>query len=138
MTQERKTADIVWSGLISLVAIIVLHQPSLSIQKLLIGSNVLTFPEMAGLKFLSGLLTSALVIALCGLVLRRFSMFLILAAVVVQILWIEFEWGFSVRASDAGEFVVRFAEELGVLVSGAVLILYLQAKGKSRVGKVSN
>lgn len=135
MDQTRKTADIVWSAVISLVAIILLHQPWLSLQKLLIGTKVLTFPEMAGLKLLVGLLTSLIVIGLCVLLLRRLSIALVLAAAAVQIVWIEFEWGFSIRAVGTGEWIVRFAEELGVVASGVALILYVLAKAGFREKK---
>jgi hypothetical protein len=124
MAQGRTTADIIWSAVISLIAIVLLHQPWLSLQKLL-GTKVFTFPEMAGMKLLVGFLTSLVVVGLCVLLLRRLSLPLVLAAAAVQIVWIEFEWGFSVRAADAGELIVRFAEELGVVASGVVVVLYV-------------
>jgi len=138
MEQRRRSLDIVWSAVIGLIAIILLHQPWLSLQKLLIGTRLLTFPEMAGLKLLVGLLTALVVVGLCGLILRRFSIAIILAAIAVQIVWIEFEWGFSIRAVDTAELVVRFAEELGIVATGAALILYLLAKGGFRENKAAN
>jgi len=123
-SQRRTGADVVLSAAIGGIAIVLLHQPWISLQHIVIGTRVLTFVEMAGLKLVVGALTSLLVVGICALVLRRFSLALILAAATVQILWLEFEWGFSVKATDAYELMVRFAEELGVVATTIALLLW--------------
>lgn len=122
--QTRIGADIALSGVISLAAIILAHQPWLSLHNIVIGAKVLTVVEMAGLKLLVGAVTSLLVVGASVLVLRRFSLALIVTAATVQILWLEFEWGFSVKAADASELMVRFAEELGVIAATIALVLW--------------
>src|SRR5689334_3007818 len=91
------------SAVISLIAIFLLHQPSHSRHKIVIGDRVFTFFEMAALELIVGAVTSLLVVAVCALVSRRLSIAMIVVAATVQILWIEFEWGFSVKATDAKE-----------------------------------
>ena len=112
------------SAVISLIAIFLLHQPSLSLHKIVIGDRVFTFFEMAALELIVGAVTSLLVVAVCALVSRRLSIAMIVVAATVQILWIEFEWGFSVKATDAKEMAVRFAGELGVEAATAALMFW--------------
>jgi hypothetical protein len=130
--QRRTGADIALSAVICLVAIILAHQPWLSLHNIVIGAKVLTFTEMAGLTLLVGAVTSLLVVGVAVLVLRRFSLALILTAATVQILWLEFEWGFSVRAADASELMVRYAEELGVIAATIALVLFNVSRARRR------
>jgi hypothetical protein len=132
--QERPVADLVWSGLIASVAIVLLDYPSRAIHKILIGSRLLTFPELITLNLLSGLLISLLVLGLCALILRRFSVRITIAAAVTQVIWMEVKWGHS-RANDASELLVRFSEEAGILLSAIGLIAYLLVKRKSQGAK---
>ena len=134
-SQRRTGTDVILSAVIGLIAIVLLHQPWISLQRIVIATRVLTFAEMAGLKLLVGALTSLLVVGMCVLVLRRFSIALILAAAGVQILWLEFEWGFSVKATDAYELMVRFAEELGVVATTIALLLWKLGRTARRASR---
>ena len=130
--QRRIGADIALSAVTCFVTIILAHQPWLSLRNIVVGARVLAFAEMAGLTFLVGAITSLLVVGVAVLVLRRFSLALILTAATVQILWLEFEWGFSVRAADASELMVRYAEELGVIAATIALVLFSLSSARRR------
>ena len=118
------------TGFVALVSIVVLHQPWWSLQNVIIGKSAFAIPEMTFLKASVGFLTSLAVLAICRLVVRKLSYGSIAIAIVVQILWIEFEWNFSVRAADMGELMIRFAEELGTLLLGGLLIGFLSLRKK--------
>ena len=83
------------------------------------------------MKLLSGLLTSLLVFGLCAMILRRFSIRIAIAAAVAQAVWMEIQWAGS-RANDLSELLVRFSEEIGILVSAIALMAYLLVKRKSQ------
>jgi hypothetical protein len=119
MKQLRKSF---LAGLVALISIIVLHQPWLSLQNAIIGNRVSTIYQMAFLKVAVGFVTSLAVLGICKVLLRKLSPGSIAAAVFIQIVWIEFEWNFAIRAADTGELMVRFAEELGTLLAGGLLI----------------
>jgi hypothetical protein len=122
--QRRTGTDIALSAVIGLVAIILLHQPWMSLHNIFIGTKTLTFVEMAALKLLVGAVTALLVVSVCALALRRLSVASILTAASVQVLWIELEWGFSMKAADGSELMVRFSEELGVVSATIALMLW--------------
>ena len=127
MAAKQDDFDWVWGFAIALIVIVVLHQPGLSLQGLLIGSRTLSLGAMALLKFVSGFATSLLIVGICaGLVKRLPSARLIWGAVVTQILWLEIEWGFSFAFRGLGELLVRFAEEAGTFVSALALLVSLR------------
>jgi hypothetical protein len=133
-TLTRKFVQSLLVGLVSLVAIIILHQRSLSLQTYLIGDAELLAQDMATRKFLIGLLTSLLVVAICKAIIRRASLVvLVLEATAAQILWLEVEYGFYVPVANLAEFFTRFAEEAGVLLSAALLIAYSSFKHRPPV-----
>jgi hypothetical protein len=132
--QRHVGTDIALSAVISLVAIILAHQRQVSLHNIVIGKRALPIFEMAGLELLVGAVTSLLVVGICALALRCFSLALIVTAAVVQILWLEFEWGFSMKATDAGELMVRFAGELGVIAATIALVLLNLWKTRRRAG----
>jgi hypothetical protein len=101
---------------------IVLHQPAVSLHKVLIGTNN-PFPhsEMVALLALVGFLNSLLVLAICSVSLRRLSIRILLTALVIQLFCIELEFGFALGAKDSVELSIRFAEEFGALL-GAIAI----------------
>jgi len=78
-----------------------------------------------------GFLTSLVILAICKLFVRNLSYRSVAVAVVVQAVWIEFEWNFVVRAADLGELLVRFSEELGMLLAGGVVIGFLKFRDRS-------
>src|SRR5258707_7514473 len=131
-TANRLFVKPLLTGVIALVAIVLLHQPYWSLQKIFIGGGEFSIPEMTLLKMLVRLVTSLVILAICKLLVRRLSYGSIAMAVVAQVLWIEFEWGFSVRAAGTGELMIRFAEELGALLSGALLIAFLSLREKGQ------
>jgi hypothetical protein len=120
--------DWVWGFVIALIAIVILHRPAFSIQTLLIGSRTFSFGEMALLKFISGFVTSFLIIGICAVLVRYPpSSKMIWGASVTQLLWLEIEWDFSLGFEGFGELLVRCAEEAGVLASALVLLAALRA-----------
>lgn len=124
MADRQSDMDWIWSFMIALVAIMVLHQPDWSLQRLLIGSRTVSSGEMIGLKFLVGLVTSLLILGLCASIVRgRPSKGLIWGAVVTQIIWLEIEWDFSIGVGDAAELAIRFAEEVGTLTAGLIVLI---------------
>jgi hypothetical protein len=126
--KKGQAAILLFTCGVSLVAIVFLHQPQWSLQDVIIGQKTWTIPEMALLKLSVGFLTSLAVLAICRLVVRRLSYESIAVAVLVQILWIEFEWRFSIRAADFGELMIRFAEEFGTILLGVLLVGFLEIR----------
>jgi hypothetical protein len=124
--EHGQIRKLVFAGFVTLISIIVLHQPWLSLQNAIIGGSAVTIPQMAFLKASVGFFTSLAILAICRLAVGKLSFGSIAIAIVVQILWIEFEWNFSVRTADVGELVIRFAEELGALLAGGSLIGFLR------------
>lgn len=140
IVEKGQVREFVLTGFVALVSVIVLHQPWWSLQNVIIGKGAFTIPEMTFLKMSVGFLTSLAVLVVCKLLVRKLSYGSVALAIVVQILWIEFEWNFSIRASDTGELMIRFAEELGTLLLGGLLIGYLslRPKGLTESGERSN
>jgi len=130
MSAAQTDMDWVWGFFISFVAIIALHQPEFSIQAVLIGSRPFSSTEMALLKLVTGLLTSLVIFAVSGALIRRLSKGLIWAVLITQLLSLEIEWGFSLGAADFNELMVRFAEEAGVIVSGLAIFAYMAMRPK--------
>lgn len=128
--ENRQVGKLLLTGFVALVSIVVLHQPRWSLQNIIIGKSAFTIPEMTFLKASVGLLTSLAILAICKLVVRKLSYGSVAIAIVVQILWIEFEWGFSIRAADVGELTIRFAEELGTLLLGGLFIGFMSLRKK--------
>jgi hypothetical protein len=131
MATER-TTQLALAAFIALVLIVVLHQPQLSLQNIMIGQGG-EYPvsTMVFLKLSVGFLTSLIILSICKLFVRTLSYRSIVVAVLVQLLWIEFEWNFVVRAADLGEVLIRFAEELGAVLAGGVAIGFLRIRDKS-------
>src|SRR5712691_12612668 len=96
--EKGQLRESLFTGFVALVSIVVLHQPWWSLQNVVIGKSVFTIPQMTFLKASVGFLTSLAILAICRLIVRKQSYGSIAIAIVVQILWIEFEWNFSVRA----------------------------------------
>ena len=128
--EKGQLRESLFTGLVALVSIVVSHQPWWSLQNVIIGKSAFTIPEMTFLKASVGFLTSLAILAICKLVVRKLSYGSVAIATVVQILWIEFERNFSIRAADAGELMIRFAEELGTLLLGGLLIGFLSLRKK--------
>ena len=124
MSDPHKVTDVIWSSLLALVSMIVLHQPGVSLWNVLIGTNnpMPSLEMVARLAFV-GFLNSLLVMAICGTLLRRLSIRILLTALVIQLLTIEFEFGFVLRVKDGVELSIRLAEEFGALL-GAVAIAF--------------
>ena len=122
MSDSHKVADVIWSSLLAFGSMIVLHQPAVSLRNILIGTNnPMPYLEMVALLVLVGFLNCLLVFAICGVLIRRLSIRILLTALLIQLLIIEFEFGFVLRAKDGVELSIRFAEQLGALL-GAVAI----------------
>jgi hypothetical protein len=101
---------------------IVLHQPAVSLRNVLIGTNnPMPHLEMVALLALVGFLNSLIVLAICGVLLRRLSIRILLAALVIQILCIEFEFSFVLAAKDGVELSIRFAEQFGAILSAVAV-----------------
>jgi len=107
---------------------IISRQPGVSLQSLLIGNKVFTIPEMVALKLGIGCFASVIIVSLCALATRCWSASLIVTVILVQLIWIEYEWGFSFSANDIAEALVRVAEEFGVVVSGLVFYGFLSQR----------
>jgi hypothetical protein len=133
MPRER-TRQLALAGVLALVAIVVLHQPQLSLQNIIIGPGAYPVSTMVFLKLSVGFLTSLVVLAICKVFIRNLSYRSIAVAVIVQVLWIEFEWNFAVRAADLGELLIRFSEELGTVLAGGVVIGFLRLRDRSLGG----
>jgi hypothetical protein len=100
----------------------VLHQPAWSLRNVLIGTNnPMPYLEMVALQALVGFLNSLLVLAICSVVLRHFSVRILLTTIAIQLLIIEFEFGFALGAKDGVELSIRFSEQFGAVL-GAVAI----------------
>jgi hypothetical protein len=126
----RQAVELLVVGVLTLISIIILHQRQWSLQNLLIGEGIFPVAEMTFLKISAGFLTSLAILLICTLLIRKLSHPSVVMATLVQIVWIEFEWNFSMRAADAGELMVRFGEELGALLAGGLLIGFLSIRSR--------
>lgn len=126
-TPKSTDMDWIWGFLIAFMGVMILHQPEFSVQSIVIGSRPFSYFGMASLKFLVGVLNSSAILAICSAVFRcRPSRGMVWGAVVTQILLLEIEWGFSLGSMHIGELGIRFAEEIGTITSGAVLLACLR------------
>ncbi len=122
----------------SVVLMILLHQPAISLHNLFIGQKILTIPEMVVSKIAVGLLTSALIYGACSILLRDWSPTNVLTVAIAQVLWIEFEWGYSFSTNGTGETLIRVAEQFGVIISGALMLgvsAYMKVRRLRRRGE---
>jgi hypothetical protein len=123
VTNKSTDMDWVWAFIIAFVTVVILHQPGLSVQNAVIGSRPFSFIEMSLLKFLVGAVNSSVIVGICSVFLRhRPSRSMVWGAVVTQILWLEIEWGLSIGATNIEELSIRFAEELGTITAGIVVL----------------
>ena len=91
-----------------------------SLRRILIGSGVFTGPELAFLEIVVGAVNSFIVTMICLFGLRRPILWLITAAVVVQILGIEMAYGFRQGGATLAEAILRYTEHVGAIVGAAV------------------
>src|SRR5262245_5095352 len=131
MDYKTEEMDWIWASLIAFGAIVLLHQPWWSVQKLIIGTGQAGIGEMAGLKLLSGLITSTITFGVLSAIFRRFSPSMVVGAVITQVLWLEVEWGFSFGFRDVGELLIRFAEEIGTVLAGVAAVTYIAIQRKA-------
>jgi hypothetical protein len=127
-TLKRPAVEMPLAFGIGLLAIVLLHRPSLSPQTLIMGNGEFPALQMALLKGAVGLITSLVIFGICRVTLRQLTFAGIIGALLAQLIWIEFEWGFSVSARDNAELAIRFAEEFGSSLAGASAAAYLKLR----------
>lgn len=121
----RAGGRVVLGALLALVAVFALQMPPISLRGALIGSKVLTAPELGVMEFVVGLSTSIVVSLLCVAVVRRPSVWLVMAAVLIQLIWNEVARGDSTEAQMAAELVIRYAQQVGAIVGGIAVFWVL-------------
>lgn|SRR3990172_8520407 len=122
---------IVLSLLIAAVVAYIVQAVPISFRKLLIGPAILTAPELGALEILVGFLNSLILSTVCLLILRRPVMHVTAAAVISQILWVEWAYGFRQGGETFAEAILRYTEHVGVIL-GAMVAAYLFARFSSQ------
>lgn len=110
-------------ALLAFVLVFILQMPPISLRGALIGNRIFTAPELGAMEFAVGLIASIVVLAICLLTIRRPALWLIVTAVIVQLVWNEFARGFSVDTQGLAELVIRYAQQVGVVIGGVVVFM---------------
>lgn len=110
-------------ALLAFMLAFLLQMPPISLRGTLIGNRIYTAPELGAMEFGVGLIASIVILAICLLTIRRPPLWLIVIAVIVQLVWNEFARGFSVDAHGLAELVIRYAQQVGVVVGGVVVFM---------------
>jgi len=109
---------VVLAGLLALAVQI----PPFSLRRLLIGVGVFTGPELAFLEIAVGTINALIVTLICLLVLRGPILWLTTASVVVQIVGIEWAYGFRQGGETVTDSLLRYTEHVGVILGGAIAL----------------
>jgi len=122
------------SGLvIAAVAAYVVQALPVSFRGLLISSHVLTGPELGVLETFVGLLNSFIVTFICLIILKRPVVAIAVAAVIAQIIWIEWAYSFRLGGDTVAEAVLRYTEHVGVILgAGGAAWVYIRVFSRAR------
>jgi len=131
LSDKAVIGRIVLSFLIAAVVAYIVQAVPISFRRLLIGPAVVTAPELGALEIFVGFLNSLIVSTVCLLILRRPVIHVTTGAVIAQILWVEWAYGFRQGGETFAVAILRYTEHVGVIL-GAVVAAYLYARVSSR------
>jgi hypothetical protein len=127
MPSESRRSDplrIVTCVILAALITFILQVLPFSVRRVLIGSGVLTGPEVAALEVLAGTVNSLIVTAVCLIALRRPRLWLAIAAFAVQVFAVELAYRFRQGGDTINEVLLRYTEHVGILI-GATFALWL-------------
>lgn len=109
-----------------------LEQPFLSPRAWLISNRIFTAPELVLMELAVGAIICVVLSVLALIALRSLESWIVVLVVVLQLVRVEYSRYFSLSVSSGSELAIRFAEDVGVILGGAVLLaliaLYQRAK----------
>jgi len=91
----------------------------ISLRDLLIHSKVFTGPELGAMEAAVGFVNSLVVTGVCLITIKRPIVQVAAGALIAQVIWIEWAYGFRQGGDTLIEAVLRYTEHIGVLLGAA-------------------
>ena len=97
----------------------------ISLRDVFIHSRVFTAPELGVMEAAIGFVHSLVVTGACLIIIKRPIIPVAAAALIAQLIWIEWAYGFRQGGDTSTEAVLRYTEHIGVLLgAGAAAFAY--------------
>jgi hypothetical protein len=110
--------------LIAGVAAYAIQAAPFALRHLIIESTVLAGPELGVLEIIVGFVNSIIVTAICVAILRRPVVHIAVTAVIAQVLWIEWAYGFRQGGETLALAMLRYTEHVGVVIGSAAVVFF--------------